>query len=90
MMMNEEQLRVRRDQLVDRVNHLVEQIPALQREESAVRGQIMLINEMLGEIPPPPGAVEANRGAEPKKPDGKPRVVNTKKRTGKAASHGKR
>jgi hypothetical protein len=81
-MMTEKQLKCRRDELVDRVNHLVVQIPLMQKEETACRGQIQLISEMLGEVPPPPGAIESD-DVSPKKPNAKP------KRKGKAGSHGK-
>lgn len=77
MMMTKKELEERRGQLVDRVNQLVEQIPALQREETACRGQVQLISELLGEVPAPPGAEEAEG-----KPNGKP------KRKGKAAARG--
>lgn len=77
-MMTKKELEERRGQLVDRVNQLVEQIPALQREETACRGQVQLISELLGETPPPPGATEEAEG----KPNGKPR------RKGKALSRG--
>lgn len=78
-MMNKEQLKTRREQLVNRVNELVEQIPALQREETAIRGQIQLISELLGDIPAPPGAAGE---LDADKPNGKP------KKRGKAAAHG--
>lgn len=86
--MTEEQARTRRDQLVARVNELVDQIPALQREEQAIRGQIQLLSEQLGEAPAPPGAIEVGDGEPPgeditpKKPNGKP------KRRGKAVARG--
>jgi len=74
-MMTEKQARTRRDELVDRVNHLVMQIPLLQKEETACRGQIQLLSEQLGEVPAPPGASDEAEG----KPNGKPN------RKGKAA-----
>lgn len=80
-MMTEEELKARREHLAERVNQLVEQIPRLQREETAIRGQILLISEMLGEVPPPPGAVQAE-DESPKKPNAKP------KKRGKAAARG--
>ena len=84
--MNEQDLKARRDQLVDRINFLVTQIPLLQREETACRGQIQLIDELLGQAPAPPGAVTFGDG-EPEGIDVTPKKNAAKH---KGVSRGKR
>lgn len=64
----DEKLKERRVKLVDRINYLVATIPQLQSEELALRGQLQLIAELLGEIPAPPAERQEPEPPPPDKP----------------------
>ena len=60
MMLNEQQLKEKREALSGRINQIEgnirtvqQQIQDAQKEAIALRGQVMFINDMLGDVQPP-------------------------------------
>lgn len=92
MMMTERELKIRREQITGRIQQLESESQAheqqavlMRRETIALQGQVQLINEQLGEVPPPPGAVTVSDdvpGGEEIKPKPRP------KKRGKAVPRG--
>lgn len=74
-MLNEKQLKEKRETLSNRINQIEgnirnvqQQIQDAQKEAIALRGQVVLINELLGEETAPPPPVENAQKPKPKPP----------------------